>query len=267
MPELPDVETFRRYVDATSLHHRIDEIEIDTPRMLKGVTAATLRSRLKGAQFKSTARHGKFLLVEFGDGGWLVLHFGMTGYLEYRKSGEDIPEHTRLIVHFGNDYRLAGIWQRRLGRISLTRSPAHFVQEEGLGPDAWEPGIALDDFRRMIRERRGSIKSALMDQAFIAGIGNVYSDEMLFQSHIHPGAAANSLDEGQLAELHAKMLHVLRVAIERQADPERLPESWLLPRREDGQRCPVCRGEVKSLKVSGRTSYICPSCQAKPSSS
>lgn len=262
MPELPDVETFGRYVAATSLHQRIECIDVDAPRMLKGVSPEMLERRLEGQRFRSTRRHGKYLFIEIDGNGWLLLHFGMTGYLDYGKEQNALPTHSRLVVHFANGYRLAGIWQRRLGRIGLAQSPAKFIEDEGLGPDALEPGIALEDFKAMLHGRRGSIKSALMDQSFIAGIGNIYSDEMLFQAEIHPGKDARTLDDDQLARLHAKMLHVLNTAIDRQADPERLPKSWLLPHREDGEKCPRCNGTVKSLRISGRTAYLCPTCQS-----
>lgn len=85
MPELPDVETLKRYVDSTSLHHRIEKVDIDAPHMLRGVSADALRNALVGSEFFATARHRKFLLIKLCDGQWLVLHFGMTGTLEYKK--------------------------------------------------------------------------------------------------------------------------------------------------------------------------------------
>lgn len=261
MPELPDVETWRRYVDATSLHQVIEGVEADAPRMLRGISAAELRANLTARAFVTTARHGKFLFVRVDQGPWLVLHFGMTGALKYFKDTGEAPAHTRLLAHFASGYNLAGIWQRRLGRIGLAESPADFVRQEGLGPDAFDPGVGLDQFRRLLRDRGGGVKSALMDQGFLAGIGNIYSDEILFQAGIQPEAKAAALDDDRIANLHRALRHVLRIAIERRADPERLPGSWLLPRRQVNARCPRCGAVLQQTRVAGRTAYFCPECQ------
>lgn len=263
MPELPDVETFRRYVEATALHQKIAAAEVHGPRMLKGVSASGLAGALEGSAFASTARHGKYLFVGLDQGGWLLLHFGMTGYLEYRKNGGEAHARARVIVRFANGYRLAGFWTRRLGRIGLIDEPAGFVEAEGLGPDALASRLDRAAFREMLGGRRGMVKSALMDQSFIAGIGNVYSDEMLFQAGIYPKAPARELEEAQANALHRAMRHVLRLAIERQAGPERLPRSWLLPHRRAGERCPRCGESVEQVKLSGRTGYFCPGCQGR----
>lgn len=261
MPELPDVETLKRYVDSTSLRQPIEDVEIDAPRMLRGASAATVRDRLKGSTFKETARHGKYLFIRLSKGRWLVLHFGMTGTLKYFKDAEEAPGHTHLLLHFANAYHLAAIWQRRLGRIDLAESPAAFVEAQGLGPDAFDPGVDLEAFKQMLRGRRGAVKPALMDQGFLAGLGNIYSDEILFQAGIRPDAKAGGLSGERMTALHRAMQHVLRVAIERQADPDRLPESWLLPRRQEGAACPRCGAGIKRMSKAGRSVYFCPKCQ------
>lgn len=264
MPELPDVETFRRYLNSTSLHRQITDTDIHAPRMLKGVSASKVVRALKGHEFKSTCRRGKYLFAELDGNGWLVLHFGMTGYLAYAKGSDDPPEHSRLIIRFENGYRLAGVWSRRLGRIGLSDSPDAFIEKEELGPDAYDPEIPSVKFKEMLSNRRGSVKSALMDQQFMAGVGNIYGDEILYQAHIHPRTEARDLSDRDVDNLHRKMRHVLKLAIERQADPERLPDSWLLRHRNEGEKCPACGGSIKAEKISGRTAYVCPHCQPAP---
>lgn len=262
MPELPDVETLKRYVDSTCLHRSIEDIDVDAPRMLRDVSAAKLRDVLKGAAFAKTARHGKFLFIETSKGPWLVLHFGMTGSLRYYKEPAKTPDHTRLLVHFSDGYRLAGVWRRRLGRICLTDGPAVFAEAQELGIDGLDPGLHPKVLGKTLGGRRGGMKSALMDQGFIAGIGNVYGDEMLFQAGIRPDAKARDLDDDQITRLHRAMGHVLRLATERQADPERLPDSWLLSRREEGATCPRCGAAIERTKTAGLTTYFCPRCQS-----
>lgn len=149
MPELPDVEVFRQYVDATSLHQTIEAVAIDAPRMLKHTATKTVRSWLGGADLAATRRHGKHLLVKTSRGPWLVLHFGMTG----------------------------------------------------------------------------------------------------------------RLDETDLAGLHRAVRHVLRLAIERRADPEQVPGSWLLPHRSPDESCPRCSGHIERATIGGRSAYYCPRCQ------
>jgi formamidopyrimidine-DNA glycosylase len=261
VPELPEVETFKRYVDSTSLHHRIKKVEVDAPRMLKGVSARALRTALEGSEFSKTVRQGKNLLICIKGGPWLHLHFGMSGTLEYAKDAGERPAHTHLLVHFANGYRLAGIWQRRLGRIGLADDPAAFAETHDLGPDALDSEISFKDFKRRLQERRGAIKSALMDQTFLAGIGNVYSDEVLFQSGIRPDVKVSNLSDARMRALHRAMRHILRTAVARQAYPARLPETWLLPHRYKGAKCPRCGSALQQKRSSGRTAYFCPRCQ------
>jgi formamidopyrimidine-DNA glycosylase len=259
LPELPDVELLRRYVEATSLHKTIAEATIDAPRMLHDTTAAQVRSRLLNKAFEAAGRHGKHLLIEIDEGGWLMLHFGMTGKLDYARDDAELPNHTRLVIRFENGYRLAGTWQRRLGEIGIADDPESFVAARGLGPDALSVG--LDSFKQRLGGRRGAIKPALMDQGLIAGLGNVYTDEILFHAGLDPGRQVPELSPAELGELHRAMLHVLRLAIERKADPARVPDSWLLPHRRPDAHCPRCGTRIDRVKTSGRAGYRCPACQ------
>lgn len=264
MPELPDVETWKRYVESNALHQEISGVRIDASRMLQDVSKAELRRSLEGDRFSSARRHGKYLFVGTERNGWLVLHFGMTGFLSYGSGTEPDPYPPSLVIRFANECRLAGMWPRRLGRISLTSDPAAFVEAKGLGPDALVSGRGADAFVALFRGRGGSLKSALMDQKFLAGLGNVYTDEVLFQARLHPRARLSDLGEADLKRLYNSMRHVLDTAIEREADPERLPGTWLLPHRNRDAGCPRCGGALQRIKIGGRTTYACPACQPMP---
>ena len=229
--------------------------------MLQGISPQALCARLEGDEFQSATRHGKYLFVGLKAGPWLMLHFGMTGSLSYVEDRDRIPAHTRLRIDFAGGGHLACRWRRRLGRIGLVDDPASFVRAEGLGPDVYTPGIAPAKFAEMVHARRGAIKPALMDQKFLAGIGNIYSDEILFQARLHPRCACQGLDAPQLAALHRALRKVLATAIERGADAERLPRSWLLPNRGKGGTCPRCNAALMQLTVAGRTAYCCSHCQ------
>lgn len=263
MPELPDVEIFRQYLDATSLHQSIEAVDIKGEGMVKGISGKKLRERLENNQFESSRRHGKYLFAGLADG-WLVLHFGMTGFLKYYKDPAKEPEHDRLCIGFDNGFHLAYDCQRKLGEIGFTEDPAAFAGEKGLGPDAMDPALDEDSFKKILSRSRGSVKGALMNQDMLAGIGNVYADEILFQSGVHPKAKVKGLSEQTLDDLFRVMREdVLPTAIARRADPARFPEDYIIPHRKKGGHCPKCGGPLEQVKVSGRTTYLCPECQGQ----
>lgn len=259
MPELPDLEVARRYVNATSLHQKITSVEVRDERVLGDVTTHRLRSALRGRGFDSVRRHGKNLFLGLDDGGWLYVHFGMTGSLRYFKDANEDPKHDRFLVSFRNGYHLALDDSRMFGRVDLLKDPDEFVRNKKLGPDPLDTDAA--SFRERFEGRRGSVKAALMNQQIVAGIGNIYSDEILFQARLHPRTDVARLDGETLEGMHEQTLRVLHAAIERGADPNKLPESFLLPHRREGEECPRGNGGIRKITAAGRTAYYCPACQ------
>ncbi|HEX2177745.1 MAG TPA: DNA-formamidopyrimidine glycosylase family protein [Nocardioidaceae bacterium] len=257
MPELPDVEAFRRYLETTSLRREVTRLRVHDPTALQDVTRQRLARALKGRRLVETRRHGKHLFVAASGADWLVLHFGMTGRLEYGDGRT--PDHTRVTFEFADGSRLAYVDMRRLGFVTSTRDPDEYVESQQLGPDALS--VSAVDLRDLLRSRRGAIKSALMDQTVVAGIGNIYSDEILFQARIDPRATAAGRRDTDYWRLHRQVGRVLTMAADRDADPVRLPDSWLLPHREDGAPCPRGRGQIRKFRMSGRGGFFCPSCQ------
>jgi len=259
MPELPDLEVARRYVNATSLHQKIRSVEVRERRILGDASARELRSALEGRSFDSTRRHGKNLFLGLDDGGWMFLHFGMTGRLKYFEDLAKDPPHDRFLISFEDGYHLALDDGRMFGKVDLIEDLDEFIRKKKLGPDA----LALDaaSFRERLEGRRGGVKAALMNQRVVAGIGNIYSDEILFQVRLHPRTDLRRLDGATLQELHKQTLRVLEKAIERGADPNKLPEPFLLSHRSEGEECPRGNGEIHKTTVAGRTAYYCPVCQ------
>jgi formamidopyrimidine-DNA glycosylase len=260
MPELPDVEVFKRYVDSTALHQTISEVSVKSRQILRGVSPQTLVQKLQGHQLASSRRHGKLLFLQLAEhGGSLVLHFGMTGFLKYCKDGETMPPHTRLLLGFAYGAYLAFDCQRMLGEVAFAADDRAYIEARGLGPDAlqleWEP------FKERMATKRNSIKAALMDQGLMAGIGNIYSDEILFQVRLHPYTAVNKLSEQRLHQIYKTMKAVLAQAIQYQVDPTRMPQSWLLPHRDPRGQCPSCGEALVRHKVNQRSAYFCPHCQ------
>jgi formamidopyrimidine-DNA glycosylase len=261
VPELPELEVFKRYVDSTSLHQDIEMVEVKNGKILGGVTAGGLKRRLEGRKFESTRRHGKHLFVELDEGPWLLLHFGMTGGLNYYEDAVEEPTHARVLISFRNGYHLAFDDQRLFGKVDLIDDPDDYVQVHKLGPDPLD--LDLPVFRERLEGRRGEIKATLMNQRVFAGIGNIYSDEILFQVRLHPKTSVGRLDESSLHGLHEQTGRVLRAAIERGADPGGLPAWFLLPHRQEGADCPRGNGTVLKTKAAGRTAYYCPTCQPR----
>jgi formamidopyrimidine-DNA glycosylase len=257
MPELPDVETFRRYLNYTSLRQKIKNVRVRDKSLLSGVSSRTLQTKMKGKKFSETSRRGKFMFAKFDSKRWLVLHFGMTGFLKYYKDEDKQPGHARVIFDFSNGYHLAYDNMRKLGRVGLTTDLDKFARDNDLGPDVYSPDFDFRKFREILSGKRGTVKSALMDQSSMAGIGNIYSDEMLFQAGIFPGSSTEKLDDRQAKRLFREVKRVLKKAVEVKADPSKMPRNYLLPKREQGARCPKCGGKIKSKKISGRTSYYC----------
>jgi formamidopyrimidine-DNA glycosylase len=266
MPELPDVELYRRYLDEHALGQTIAAVAVNDARILADLPADAFVARLTGNRFESSRRYGKHLLVRLRRDGWLTLHFGMTGSLAYFREGGDDPPYDRVRFDFAGGRHLAYVNRRMLGRVGLADDADEFIRAEELGPDALDPAFDLEAFNQAIEGRRRDVKSVLMDQSLIAGIGNIYADEILFQARLHPKAAVAALSNRQRADLFRQIKAVLRTAIECGAGAEqfleRLPADYLLPHRDKGGKCPRCGADIATLKGGGRTSYFCPRCQA-----
>ncbi len=265
MPELPDVAIFKRYLDATALHQEIEDVAVEDPYVLKGITPEALREGVRGHAFDSTRRHGKYLFAALGEGaGGVVLHFGMTGSLKYFQRPEASPEYDQVRFHFTNGYQLAYLSQRKLGEVRFIESFKTFIEERDLGPDVLAEDFDYERFKETFGRRGGMVKSALMDQSTLAGIGNVYSDEILFQMGLHPRRKVQDLRPEELRELYDTLQEVLKTAIAHDARPADFPESYLTPYRGE-EDCPCCEGKLEKIEVGGRAGYYCPARQPAPS--
>ena len=233
MPELPEVEIYCRYFAEHALQQKIKVVRISDERVLGDVRKQQFVTALRGRSFRSVRRHGKHLFADAGDA-WLHLHFGMTGDLAYYRDAD--PRFGRVIFDFDNGAHLAFEDMRLFGVVDLTSDPDVFIKEHHLGPDPLE--ITLREFRRLLAPRRGAIKSLLMSQDVIPGIGNLYADETLFQTSIHPRRAVDALSDDEIREIFTGMRRILREVIKRKTDYESYPTRYLIHHREEGARCP-----------------------------
>jgi len=262
MPELPDVEKFKRYLDATSLGRRIAEVAVTDRRLLDGISPRRLADRLEGRWFAETRRHGKWLLVRLEPedrDDWLALHFGMTGTLFHEKDAGEPPEYTRVLVRFTGGRRLAVVSMRMLGRVDLARSPERFVRRRDLGPDALRADWPT--FRERLGGRRGMVKTTLMNQSVLAGIGNISADEIAFHARLHPRARLDHVSGERFRRLFDATQESLAVLVRCIAGGEAMPDDFLSPHRAEGEPCPRCGRAVRRIVLNQRGTYYCPACQ------
>lgn len=185
----------------------------------------------------------------------------MTGFLNYHHPSGDAPKYAQIRVRFKNKNALAYCSKRKFGKLGVVHSPEAFIKAHDLGPDALE--IKLSDFRKLLSKKHGMLKTALMDQSMLAGMGNVYTDEVLYQCQMHPETAVQKLSDKEIKSLYHTMQRVLKTAIRHQANPDDMPSGYLLSHRKPKEDCPRCQGTIRKLTVGGRSTYICPACQKK----
>ena len=261
MPELPEVESFGRYLEKTSLNKKIEEVEVKSPELLQNIGTNDLKKNLETNRFKRTKRHGKYLFVLLNNNKWLILHFGMTGSFKCFKNPDDKPLYDRILFNFEDNSHLAFIDPRKFGKIYLTSEISNFITQKKLGPDALN--IDLKTFKNLYNKRRGAAKSALMNQHVMAGVGNIYSDEILYQARVHPKTSFNTLNDAKITEIFNIMKKVLNTSINKQLNGKNLPDSYLIPHRVRDGNCPDSEIKLETIKIAGRTSYYCPECQKR----
>jgi formamidopyrimidine-DNA glycosylase len=261
MPELPDVEAFRQYLHSRVLHQRIERVEVASLSVIMGGSPRTLHRALRGTVFLSTHRHGKYLFLEIDRGGWLLLHFGMTGYPVVDANEQRPSDRARLRIRFANGHSFSYFDPRKLGLIGIVDHVDEFIRSRNLGPDALR--VTEDVFKERLKKKATGAKAALMDQHVLAGIGNVYADEILFQARLSPLARLSLAKPPTWRKLYRVTRKVLSRAIEVRANPMSLPRTYLLHHRDRDGRCPRCGQSLQTMKVGGRTTYYCPRDQRK----
>lgn len=265
MPELPDVEMERRHAQRWLIGRAVRRVQVPEPGILRDTSPAALGRQLHGRRVIGSRRHGKYLFLQTDGAPWLLLHFGMTGHLARVDQDGRPPDHTDVALALDDDTTIAYVAARKLGRVAIIDDPDAFIRAQGLGPDVLR--LNREGFEALARGRRGGTKCWLMDQAAMAGLGNVYSDEILFRARLHPKTPVAALDADAHRRLFDAVADVLRISLEAHAQPARMPGDFLLPHREPGAPCPRCGGEIAQLKACGRNAYYCPDCQPAPDGS
>lgn len=274
MPELPEVETIARTLAPRIKGRRIADVELLFGPLLRKGGRKGLAS-LRGRRVVRTRRRGKMLLISLEGGRTLVFHLKMTGQFLFAPEGSPRDKHVRLAIRY-EDGRNELLFRdvRKFGfLLCLEGEPERACGElAALGPEPLE--IGLPEFASLLEERRGRVKPLLLDQTRLAGIGNIYADEMLFDARIHPETPACRLSPRRVERLHASMKAILARAIEaggssiqdyRDADGD--PGDFQFEHKvydRTGEPCVACGKAIAMKRVGGRSSHFCPKCQKKP---
>lgn len=263
MPELPEVEARKRYLEKTSLARTIDRVSVMDRRILEDTTPSALGRALRGARFESAARRAKYLLVRTDRESTLLIHFGMTGDLFFRQRGEPKPEFSKVEFYFDGGSCLHFTDIRLFGKIAIydTIDWALISDIAKLGPEPLSRGFTFSKFRDIVKGRRITIHQLLMDQGLIAGIGNLYSDEITFQAGVRPDRRASSLSDAEIRKLYDMTKWLLRRAVQLDAELDDQADVFLLPNRGRDGKCPATHDKLVKKTIGGRTSYYCPACQ------
>lgn len=273
MPELPEVETIKRIIEPQIQGLRIERVSLRRPEIIAHPGADTFCSRTAGQTISGMDRRGKYLLILLEGGSRLIIHLRMTGCL--LPAPGDFPEetHTHLVFLLSNGTELRFSDTRRFGRIWLFQNhePDTCSGIEKLGMDPFDPHLSAEYLQARWGNRKRAIKDCLLEQNVIAGIGNIYSDEILFTSHIHPARPANSLSEAEWNRLACAIPERLGYFIEKnQIRPEEYLETggrdyrntpFLQVYGHGGDPCPICKTPLCRRVIGGRSSIFCPDCQ------
>lgn len=269
MPELPEVETICRELAPLVAGRRITGFELFWERTLRGIEPRDFQHHITGRHVSSLSRRGKYLVFAMEDGFSFSVHFKMTGSLVSGITGGQMPSYTRAVFRLDNSTSLYFTDPRKFGRIEALNSSLHPITR--LGPEPLESGFTVECLAGVLAGRRAPVKSVLLEQKLVAGIGNMYADEALYLARIHPLRPAESLKPSETAALHSAIREVLLAAIERKGatvsnytrpggEAGRAQEGFKVAHRR-GAGCPCCNTPLERITVRQRGTYLCPRCQ------
>ncbi|MCE5195846.1 MAG: bifunctional DNA-formamidopyrimidine glycosylase/DNA-(apurinic or apyrimidinic site) lyase [Negativicutes bacterium] len=277
MPELPEVENIRRSLLPYLPSAPICRTEVLREGVIAPLDAAAFASCLQHKTIVAAKRRGKYLQLCLQPEGCLLIHLRMTGQLYWlsaeRKAVTPLLPHTHVILHFADGSCLRYVDVRRFGKIRFWPAEPEDPGYLALGPEPLESDFNVAYLSRICQNRQTPIKSLLLDQHQIAGLGNIYADEALFRAGIHPLETAGNLKFSQIRRLQAAITEVLQEAVQAKGSSMRdyldvngnkgsFQEQWSVY-RQTGKPCPICGSLIERCKVAGRSSHYCPHCQAK----
>jgi formamidopyrimidine-DNA glycosylase len=269
MPELPEVETTVRALRPPLLGRTFTEVRCYWPRQVVTPGLDELQRRLHGQQVEAITRRAKYLLFHLSGGDTLIIHLKMTGHLSVVDGDQPADKHAHTIFRLADGQELRFRDVRKFGRIYLVSDPNEVLAD--LGPEPLADDFTVARLHERLNGRSRTLKPLLLDQTFVAGIGNIYADEALFAARLHPERKADSLTDREIAALHAAIQQVLRLGIAREGasiqnyvkpDGQRGDmQNAVAVFRRTGYPCTVCQTPIERTVLGGRSTHFCPVCQ------
>lgn len=273
MPELPEVETVRRTLESRLAGLNITDVQILTSKVIKTPAPEQFKDIILNKKIMKINRRGKYLIIELSEKYVLLVHLRMTGRLVYTDKDAELARHTHVIFTLSNGYQLRFSDTRQFGRLWLV--PSVSLEElsgfKDLGVEPLGERFTRDYLKKELRRRHARIKPLLLDQTFIAGLGNIYADEALHRAKINPERLATTLTPHEIARLYHAIREVLQEGIENRGTTVRdfidgngragNFQELLRVYSKEGVPCPNCKHAIVRKKIGGRSSYFCPFCQ------
>lgn len=263
MPELPDLEVIRFFLEEHVLQKEIVDVQVPIPICIRTGKRQFIDG-LMNRKFSLASRRGKFLLLNV-DNLFLVINFMLAGRLRYSRRKAKLQKKIHFSIGFEDETELCYFDQKRMGKIYLTQDLNSIPEWRDLGPDILD--ISLEDFRNRIKRYHSSVKDLLRNQKFITGIGNAYSDEILFKAGIYPFRKRVELNKEEIEKLYSSAREILIEAINKLkkrvgGEIENEIRDFLRVHNKGGEPCPKCGNPIKDVTIDRRTTNYCKNCQA-----
>ncbi len=270
MPELPEVEILKKELNAHVLGRQVRRVVIPEGRVAD-CPISGWRSAIEGATIVSVERRGKMLIIGFDSGFSLVVHLMMVGQLLLSSLYDGEPNDVRLVLEFESDRLSVGQVALRFLRLVPTSELDELPEIQKLGCDPLSDDFTVEVLSDALGQRRGNLKSFLLTQRYIAGIGNTYADEILFHAGIAPVRQVASLTNADVEQLHHSIVELIHRGLKLRGSSEMafvhldgtkgaFQEQFRVKRRK-GKPCRVCNTSIEKITIGGRGTYFCPQCQ------
>jgi formamidopyrimidine-DNA glycosylase len=268
MPELPEIFNLAAQMDKELRGKIIRAVDVRQEKCLN-VPLKQFTSLLTDKAVEAVASRGKWIFFTLDPAAYFLLNLGMGGDVLYLPPGEELPEKYRLALTFDDGSRLSiGFWW--FGYAHAVEDLGDHGMTRKLGVSLLDPELTLEKFTEMLKSRKGSIKTALLDQSFLAGIGNVYVQDILFKAGLHPERKISSLSSSEKKALYEAMRVNIGEAValggiapekDLYGRPGRIPMGWFQVGYREGEPCPACGAVIEKIRTGSTASYICPKCQ------
>lgn len=281
MPELPEVETVVRELQRRLPGRRFTGAQVFWERTIANMTPEAFVEQIVGRSIESIDRRAKYVIIRLDDGLRLVVHLRMSGRLLVEPASEPLNPYTRVALDLDNGTRLVFNDTRKFGRIWLVNQAELDQLFARLGPEPLVEEFTPEQFSSMVRSKKGALKPLLLNQNFLAGLGNIYVDEALWLAQLHPLRLAGSLDEEEIARLYSAIRDVLNLGIENRGttfamfmnpagEPGQNQETLKVygragrGKKQPAELCERCGTPIEKITVGQRGTHFCPVCQPAP---